>query len=217
MPRKDELVIRIRPDFTVVVEDTENGTVSCKEITPDSLLECIKASVKVGAVSSGVLPQGCVSYSKGDAGLKICVEYPSRRCDIRYEKTVYPDFPLPRLIFGFNIRDGGQISGVDLCVAGEGMLTPKTPLYVYPFSNVFEFRLCCGANRLPPVKSPHQLMGVMHFIMSMLRQWGDEFRAPCEVYFPVCCAKEPLGIRKVFRGTFSLPTKKYSPARSEGV
>ncbi len=167
MPRKDELVIRIRPDFTVVVEDTENGTVSCKEITPDSLLECIEASVKLGAVSSGVLPQGCVSYSKGEAGVKICVEYPSRRCDIRYEKTVYPNFPLPRLIFGFNIRDGGQISGVDLCVAGEGMLTPKTPLYVYPFSNVFGFSLCCGTNRLPPVKSPHQLMGVMHFIMSM--------------------------------------------------
>ena len=101
MPRKDELVIRIRSDLTVTVENTENGIVSCKEITPDSLLECVKASVKLGAIKSGILPQGCVSYSKGEVDLRICVEYQSRRCDIQYENTVYHDFPLPRLIFGF--------------------------------------------------------------------------------------------------------------------
>ena len=166
MPRDDELIIRIRPDFTVMVEDRENGVASCKEISPDALLDCIKGSIKPEPVKSGVLPQGCVSYSKGEGSYRVCVEFPSRYCDIQYEETKYPNFPLPRLIFGFRI-DTDRITDVNLCVAGEGMLTPKTPLYYYPFSNVYDFRLCCGTNRLPLVKSPHQLVGIMHFIMSM--------------------------------------------------
>lgn len=167
MPHEDELVIRIRPDLSVLVEDTNGGVVSCKEIAADAFLDCVKSSVKFGTVKSGVLPCGCISYSRNEYGQKICVEYPGRRCNIRYENTLYPDFPLPRLIFGFEIHNDGRIMSVSLCVPNEGMLTPKTPLYLYPFSNVYGFSLCCGANRLPPVKSPHQLRGIMHLIMSM--------------------------------------------------
>ena len=40
---------------------------------------------------------------------------------------------------------------------------------------------------------------------------------PCVDYFPQYCVKEPLGIHKVFRGTFSLSCEKFSSARFYGV
>ena len=167
MQRNDELIIRIKSDLGIVVESIENGIISSKEISPDSLIDCIKGSIKHGFLTSGVLPPGCVSFSKGESYTKICVEYPKLYSDIQYEKTVYPNFPLPRLIFGFDLSNDGRVCSVNICVPGEGRLTPKTPLYIYPFSNVSGFRMCCGGNSLPVIKSPHQLSGVMSYIMSM--------------------------------------------------
>lgn len=167
MKTKDELVIRILENGEIMVEDMENGVKGVKKVSPETFLDCIRNSVKTNVVTSGLLPKGTFSFAVNGRGeRRICAEFLSDRSDVVYEKTEYKDFPLPRLVFGFNLS-GARISSVDVGVAAAGMLTPKTKMFVYPFSNVSEFRMCLGMNRLPDIKSFHQLKGCMHFIMSM--------------------------------------------------
>ena len=167
MQHKDELIIRIKDNGEFFVENVEKGVKSFKKVNPAVFMDCIKNSIRTGAVSSGILPEGTCYFAVGDNDRKkICIAFPVRHCNITYEKTEYENFPLPRLIFGFIIK-GEVISEVHLGVAAEGMLTPKTKMFTYPFSNVGDYRVCCGANKLPHIKSLHQLTGVMHYIMSM--------------------------------------------------
>ena len=167
MKQHDELVIHITETGEIKVEDTENGITSYKRIDPSVFIECVRNSIRVNAVSSGILPEGVFSYSVGEHDRKrVCIAFPERRSKVIYEKTVYDDFPLPKLVFGFQLEKEHIVS-VDLGVTEEGILKPKSKMYTYPFSNVSGFRLCCGMNKLPDIKSLHQLVGVMYFIMSM--------------------------------------------------
>ena len=175
MQRDDELVIHIKQNHDVIVENTEDGIVSCKKIYPDTLLDGVRRSIRNTGISSGILPAGSFSYATGDSFQKVFIEFPEQYCDIVYEKTEYKQFPLPRLLFGFRISADERIASVLLGVAEPGRLTPRTKMYTYPFSNVSGFGLCCGANRLPHIKSLHQLTGVMYFIMSMPNN-NDHYR-----------------------------------------
>lgn len=175
MKTKNELVIHIQENGEIFVEDIANGVKGYKKVSPETFIDCVKDSVRTNMITSGVLPAGTFSYSvDGRGGRYVCVEFPSRYCDVVYENTEYKDFPLPRLVIGFHLN-GENITSVNLGVPDEGMLTPKTRMFVYPFSNVGGFRLCCGANKLPHIKSPHQLTGVMYFIMSMPNN-NDHYR-----------------------------------------
>ncbi len=167
MQATDEMVVHFRETGEIIVEDNEDGVKGYKKVSPMVFIDCVKESIRHSMVSSGVLPQGCFSFSSGSNGQRrVCIDFGFRSCDITYEKTLYENFPIPRLVFGFNLV-GERIQSVDLGVTDKGMLTPKTKMYRYPFSNVCGFHLCCGMNRLPDIKSLHQLAGVMHYIMSM--------------------------------------------------
>ena len=167
MQSNDEMIIHINTKGKIFVEDKENGVVKYKAIAADTLMGCIKNPVRTGAVSSGIMPGGSFYYAAGDKGYKkICIEFPSRYCDIAYEKTEYKNFPLPKMVFGFTVSNE-KIGNVTLGVVEEGMLKPKSKMYIYPFSNVSGFNVCCGTNRLPNIKSLHQLSGIMYYIMSM--------------------------------------------------
>ena len=180
MRRDDELLIHIKQNHDIVVENIENGVVSCKTISPDVLVDCVAQSLRNNTISSGVLPEGSFSYASGDDFQNVFIEFPERFCDIVYETTEYKHFPLPRLLFGFQVSSDNRIKRVQLAVADTGRLTPKTKMFIYPFSNVNGFGLCCGANRLPPIKSLYQLTGVMYFILSMPNN-NDHYR-PSNTY-----------------------------------
>lgn len=163
----DELVIHITETGEISVENIENGVMSYKKVDPSVFVECIRNSIKVNTVSSGILPEGAFYYSSGENNRRrVCMTFPEYHSKVIYEKTEYDNFPLPRLVFGFELQNERIIS-VDLGVVEQGILKPKSKMYIYPFSNVSGFRLCCGSNRLPDITSLHQLTGVMYFIMSM--------------------------------------------------
>ena len=71
------------------------------------------------------------------------------------------------MVFGFLISDDGRIINVRLGVTEKGRLTPKSKMFVYPFSNVSGFHLCTGSNVLPKIKSLHQLGGLPYYILKM--------------------------------------------------
>jgi hypothetical protein len=165
----NEVVIRIRDDGAVTVEDNKDGVKGYKEISPDSLLGCINKSLMRGVVASGLLPRGCISFAAYENGGKdICILHPENKADITYYGSSYPGFPLPKLVFAFHITKENRISQCRLGVIGnENHLKPTTPMFVYPFSNVSGTHLCTGNNVLPKCQSLHTLASVPYYILSM--------------------------------------------------
>ena len=130
-----EVIIQIRNDGTVAVEEIKEGVKGFKEINPDSLIMCINKSLLRGVVFSGLLPKGCISFTAHDNGDKsVCILHPERRADITYFGTKYKDFPLPKLVFRFYVNCEGKISKCGLGVVGnENNPKPTTPMFIYPF------------------------------------------------------------------------------------
>jgi len=167
MITSDEMIIRIKANSDVTVEEIKGGVKSFKTIAPDSFLDCINKSLLRGGVASGLLPRGCLSFTAHDNGSRvITLLHEPDRADISYVGTEYKKFPLPRLVFGFTISNEGRVSNSRLGVIDNtNILTPTTPMFVYPFSNVSDTHLCIGNNRLPQVKSLHTLGSLPYFLL----------------------------------------------------
>lgn len=165
----NETVIRISEDGKITVERDSDGVKSFKQISPDTLIQCIDRSLLRGAVCSGLLPRNCIAFSACDDGNEeVVMIYPKNRADISYFGTEYKNFPLPRLVFGFNVTHEGRVRGCKLgVVENTDNLKPDTKMYHYPFSNVNGFRLCTGNNVLPKCTSLHTLSSLPFYIMSM--------------------------------------------------
>jgi len=167
--RDDELVVRIRGNGKIDVEQYIDGVISHKPIAPNSFMECINKSLFRGGVSSGMLPPGCLSVNFHDSGVRsVTLLHTANRADISYMKTEYKNFPLPRLVFGFYVSEEGRVSDCRLgVIANHDNLKPTTPMFIYPFSNVSGTSLCIGNNPLPRVKSLHTLGSLPYLILGM--------------------------------------------------
>lgn len=177
MKASNELVIRIDPEsLRIRLESNENGVISCKEISDETFYDCIKDSVRAETVTSGLLPRNCFHVSMNmDKSRDYCLWHPERYADISYYGTAYPNFPLPRLVFGFRLSAEGKVSGCRIGVIQDETPTAKTVMYEYPFSNVGGFALCTGNNPLPTYKSPHALATLPYFLLSLPNN-NDSFR-----------------------------------------
>lgn len=169
--KQDRLSIHISENAEITVEERKNGVKSIKNIELNDLLVCIKSSLKeVKPIYHTVLPKNALFYScspeTGD--FSAVLEYPYTKADITYMETVYPDFPLPKLVFGFNVK-GSKIGRVYLGVTENGILRENSKMFIYPFSNVNEndFALCTGTNVLPQINSPYSLSNMPDYILSL--------------------------------------------------
>ena len=164
---EDEVVLHIREDNTIQVEIREKGTVRTKLVDIDALLDCLTESMGGIQIQTGVLPNNIISLSINEDSRYAVVEFPDAYADITYMSTTYEHFPLPRLLFGFHLESSGRISAVNLGVPALGKLTEKTPMFYYPFSNVYRFSLCVGANSLPHIPALYSLQNLPHYILSL--------------------------------------------------
>lgn len=168
--KRDRLSVHISDGAEIFVEERKNGIKSCKCISLDDLLVCIKSSLKeIKPTYNAVLPKNALFYScSPEAGeFSAATEYPYNKADITYMNTVYKDFPLPKLVFGFKVADG-KIRKVYLGVTENGVLRDSSLMYTYPFSNVSkDFVLCTGGNALPEIKSPYSLSNMPDYILSL--------------------------------------------------
>lgn len=171
-----EIVLKIFGSGEVGVEEIKNGIKTYKRIAPDDLIKCIGNSLMRGGISSGLLPDGCLSYEeRDDSSKKVSVLYRENRADISYFGTDYPNFPLPRLVFGFDVSSEGRVYDCRVGVmANETVIKPSIKMYRYPFSNVSGFKLCTGNNSLPKCKSLHTIGSLPYFILSMANN-NDHF------------------------------------------
>ena len=168
--KRDRLSVHISDGAEIFVEERKNGIKSCKCISLDDLLVCIKSSIReIKPVYRAVLPKNALFYSccpeTGD--FSAAMEYPYNKADITYMNTEYRDFPLPKLVFGFKVA-GKKIKKVYLGITGNGILRESSLMYTYPFSNVSkDFVLCTGGNALPEIKSPYSLSNMPDYILSL--------------------------------------------------
>ena len=166
----DEMILRIRPDGSVAVEETENGTRTYKEISPDSLLKCIKNSARKGKAASGQLPRNCLSFTAWEDGSKAaCVLFPDGSADMAFMGTEYRGFPLPPLAFRFKIESDGRVSGAWVkALVGGGWPKPCSKTYRWPFPNASENGLLClGGNPLPSCAEMRALDSLPRLILAM--------------------------------------------------
>ena len=92
-----------------------------------------------------------------------------RYADITYNNTLYERFPLPKLVFGFQISEQGKVSNCRLGVVADEELKCSTEMFCYPFSNVrqSDFHLCTGNNVLPPYKSPSGISNLPGYLLCL--------------------------------------------------
>lgn len=170
MRPEDDAVIHITTDGEVIVETrTDDGTQTFKRSDAGGIMNMLKSSIiHELKISSGLLPRNCIAYNCSEKGNKfVAMTFDEGYADISLEKTEYNKFPLPRLVFGFYINFEGRITSVKLGVTDFGRLTPKSQMYIYPFSNVSGFHLCTGGNTFPNIKSVYQTAGLPYYVLSM--------------------------------------------------
>ena len=174
-----DMILRISPGRAeITVEQTVDGVVSRKTITPEALGECLLGSRCSDTVyHSGILPENCVGVQLTQQTNAYFIRYPDLFADISYYGTVYENFPLPRLVFRFQWeKDSGKVTDARLCVVKDGKLTPETPTFHYPFSNVHgDHHICTGNNALPIYKNPARIFTLAGFILRMPNN-NDMFR-----------------------------------------
>ena len=168
--KRDRLSIHISDSAEIFVEERKNGIKSCKCISLNDLLVCIKSSIReIKPIYRAVLPKNALFYSccPETGSFSAAMEYPYNKADITYMNTEYRDFPLPKLVFGFKVA-GKKIKKVYLGITGNGILRDSSLMYTYPFSNVSnDFILCTGGNSLPEIKSPYSLSNMPDYILSL--------------------------------------------------
>lgn len=173
-----DIILRISPqNSTIEVETHDNGIVAYKEISPETLVECLRGGLKQPEVHSGLLPENCIAFSSRESGERtVTILHPQRYADITYYKTCYQNFPLPRLAFQLSLVQGLRVRSVSVCVVEEGRLRPDSKLFHFPFSNVSGFHMCIGNNVLPKCESLHTLSSLPYHILSIPNN-NDHYRS----------------------------------------
>ena len=172
MEKKYDMIIRINSERAEVeVEQrSKQGVISRKNISPQSLSDCILTSrYDDESHPTGLLPEGCIAVVMEKKHIYYYIRYPELYADFSYFGTEYPNFPIPRLVFQFKyLREEHKVVESALCVVKDERLTPDTTLYQYPFSNVrANGKICLGNNALPVYRDPARLHTLASYILRM--------------------------------------------------
>ncbi len=140
---KERVSIHISDSAQIFIEQTVGGTKVTKSAQLDDILLCLQTGKKItdedrikpaASAYSAVLPPNTLFYSHltDTDAYSVALEYPYNTADITYMETEYPDFPLPKLVFGFKVNRDGKIQAVYSGVTENCTLREDTPMYFYP-------------------------------------------------------------------------------------
>lgn len=134
---------------TADVDITEDSIIKHKLVSLTDLEQCfLRSKGEEKMRFEGLMPEGLISYSCSVTESYIVLRYPAQK--MTYFSTFadpYPDFPMPNLAFGILMNKDHMILRTFLRVLPQGHLTLDSPLYYYPFSNVYDNgEICMGKN-----------------------------------------------------------------------
>lgn len=171
IPEFDTKILISSQRGEIVVESlTMDGIIVRKNVSPEHLASCINRShVDADVHGSGLLPPNCIGTTMVGTHQFYFLATSLTHVELTYQQTTYPDFPIPRMVFGFCYEPLDQkVRRTCVCVVPEGRLTNDTKLYDYPFSNVGgNGSICLGNNALPLYKHPEQLSTLPNYILQM--------------------------------------------------
>ena len=167
----NDIALRLSPKSgkIIVEEHKADGAVSFKEISPIDLYYILNESYSSNdAVSTGFLPEHCLSMTIGKTHKYLVLWNPELYADMTYGGTEYIHFPIPRLVVGVRMLDNGKVVGCYLGVVTDEKPTPDTVMYHYPFSNVHtDSSVCIGNNVLPRYKKQSALIHFPRYLLSI--------------------------------------------------
>lgn len=166
-----DLLLRISPSRnTLIVEEHKpGGIISHREIDPLELYYIFNGSYASNeSLDSGFLPENCLHVSVSGAQITYVLWNPELRADIIYGDTEYQDFPIPRLVFGVRMLDSGKVVDCTMGVVADERPNEQTPMFHYPFSNVYaDSRVCTGNNVLPRYKNRAAMRNFPRYLLGL--------------------------------------------------
>lgn len=172
-----KIVMTLPDEFsrTMNVEIQQNNEITThKTITVEDFFEMVLKN-SLEEFQTGLLPHNCVNYLRGKQRQVVFLHFKCCYMNITYEKTRYEDFPIPDLVFAVVCTSGLRVEKCKLTVVEQGILSPKSKLFHYPFSNVNGYDICVGANPFPEYKSLHTMATLPYYILSQPNN-DDYFR-----------------------------------------
>ena len=167
----EEVIVRISPSRNTIIvqERSPGGVLSYREIDPVEFYYALNGScVGNEYISSGFLPEHCLHVSMNAAERRFVIWNPDLRADVIYRDTEYMDFPLPRLVFGLRVLADGRVADCSMGVVADEPPTEDTPMFFYPFSNVYDDeRVCTGNNILPRYKKLSAMKNFPRYLLGL--------------------------------------------------
>lgn len=167
----EDVILRISPSRSTIVvqERSASGMVSYREIDPIEFYFALNGSYTTNDyLDSGFLPEHCLHIAMNAAERRYVVWNPELRADVIYGDTEYPDFPLPRLVFGLRVLSDGKVADCSMGVVADETPTESTPMFFYPFSNVHDDeRVCTGNNVLPRYKKLTAIKNFPRYLLGL--------------------------------------------------
>jgi hypothetical protein len=100
-----------------------------------------------------VLPKHCVFYKAGKGNQTVAIEFERSRIDVNLNNQMISQVGHPKLLFVFTV--GSRSISASVSAIKDEVITGKTKLYRYPFSNVYNHAGCCWS--VPQVKDVRNL------------------------------------------------------------
>lgn len=167
----EEVIVRISPSRNTIIvqERSSGGVLSYREIDPVEFYFALNGScVGNEYISSGFLPERCLHVSMNAEERRFVIWNPDLRADVIYRDTEYLDFPLPRLVFRLRVLADGRVADCSMGVVADEPPTEDTPMFYYPFSNVYEDeRVCTGNNILPRYKKLSAMKNFPRYLLGL--------------------------------------------------
>lgn len=153
------------------VDFYQKGTVIHKVIALTDLAKCFFRSQYPNQMHfNGLLPAGLISHSDSPTEKYYVLRYPAQKITYSYvlSGTPYLNFPMPDLAFGILMNKDNMILRTFLRVLPQGKLTLDSPLYYYPFSNVYpNGEICMGHNEALIYDNLQSLENYPEYVLSL--------------------------------------------------
>lgn len=166
-----DVILRLSPiRNTIIVEEQKPGGIAAyREIDPLELYYVINQSYASNDyLDSGFLPEHCLHLSMSATEKYFVLWNPELRADVIYGDKEYPNFPIPRMVFGVRVLENGKVAECSMGVVADETPTVDTPMFFYPFSNVHsDDRVCTGNNVLPRYRKISALRNFPRYLLGL--------------------------------------------------
>lgn len=166
-----DVILRLSPiRNTIIVEEQKPGGIAAyREIDPLELYYVINQSYASNDyLDSGFLPEHCLHLSMSATEKYFVLWNPELRADVIYGDKEYPNFPIPRMVFGVRVLENGKVAECSMGVVADETPTVDTPMFFYPFSNVHSNdRVCTGNNVLPRYRKISALKNFPRYLLGL--------------------------------------------------